>query len=54
MGCWDYVERPKPTKEELEKFLERAREVGLMPDVSREKPKKIPQVVLVDYLGLMK
>lgn len=54
MGCWDSVERPKPTKEQIDKFLQRAKSVGLMPKIESKKPKETPQVVLVDYLSLMK
>lgn len=53
MGCWDVSPRKhERTKEEIARFIERAREVGLMPKVHEETQNG--SIVLVDYLSLMK
>lgn len=53
MGCWDVNPRKsKRTPEEIARFLEKAKQVGLMPKHSEEVPEG--SIVLVDYLSLMK
>lgn len=53
MGCWDVNPcKHKRTPEEIARFIEKAKQVGLMPKATQEIPEG--SIVLVDYLNLMK
>lgn len=55
MGCWDVNPRKSPpTKEELERFIKQAQEIGLVIDTT---PRRIPEegsMILIDYMQLMR
>lgn len=56
MGCFDVNPGGhERTQEEIERFIERARRLGLMPE-THQPSSKVPKssVVLVDYMSLMK
>lgn len=55
MGCWDVNPRKSPpTKEEIDRFIKKAQEFGMVIDTT---PRRIPEpdsMVLIDYLALMR
>lgn len=53
-SCWEFKPRTKMTEEEFERFIERAKKIGLYPVGERSASTSKKNFKVVDYIALMK